>query len=77
MKLLTSSPNENIEYIRKNMDYIAHAFDISKYRKGGIYFAEYKNATVFLKLRYKYKHILIFTVKDIKYKRVVISIEFV
>ena len=68
MKLLTSSPNENIEYIRKNMDYIARAFDISKYRKGGIYFAEYKNATVFLKLRYKYKHILIFTVKDIKYK---------
>ena len=34
MKLLTSNPNENIEYIRKNMDYIAHAFDISKYRKG-------------------------------------------
>ena len=47
MKLLISRPNENIEYIRKNMDYIAHAFDISKYRKGGIYFAEYKNATVF------------------------------
>ena len=68
MKLLISSPNENIEYIRKNMDYVAHAVDISKYRKGGIYFAEYKNATVFLKLRYKYKHILIFTVKDIKYK---------
>ena len=68
MKLLTSSPNENIEYIRKNMDYIARTFDISKYRKGGIYFAEYKDATVFLKLRYKYKHIFIFTVKDIKYK---------
>ena len=68
MKLLISNPKENIECIRKNMDYIAHAFDISKYRKGGIYFAEYKNATVFLKLRYKYKHILIFTVKDIKYK---------
>ena len=68
MKLLTSSPNENIECIRKNMDYIARTFDISKYRKGGIYFAEYKNATVFLKLRYKYKHILIFTVKNVKYK---------
>ena len=68
MKLLISRPNENIEYIRKNIDYIAHAFDISKYRNGGIYFAEYKNATVFLKLRDKYKHILIFTVKDIKYK---------
>lgn len=68
MKLLISHPNENIEYITKNMDYIAHAFDISKYRKGGIYFAEYKNVTVFLKLIDKYKEILIFTVKDIKYK---------
>ena len=68
MKLLISSPNENIEYIRKNMDYIAHACSVSKYRKGGIYFAEYKNATVFLKLRDKCEHILIFTVTDIKYK---------
>lgn len=68
MKLLISRPNENIEYIRKNIDYIAHAFDISKYRNGGIYFAEYKNATVFLKLRDKYDENLIFTVKDIKYK---------
>lgn len=68
MELLISRPNENIEYIRKNIDYIAHAFDISKYRKGGIYFAEYKNATVFLKLRDKYEGNLIFTVKDIKYK---------